>query len=90
MVSELYANLYVLLESRLRNVQRMKWDWRFSVMPYGSLWRDHRRLFYQEFTGKAAEQHHSHQSSGVHDLLRHLLDTPEAWYEHLRQYVILL
>jgi len=56
-------------------------------MPYGEYWREHRRLFHQEFHPTATLRYRPQEVKGTHQLLRRLLNTPDDWMSHLRQYV---
>ncbi|KAF7985938.1 hypothetical protein HWV62_43870 [Athelia sp. TMB] len=64
----------------------MGWAESFVLLPYGSSWRSHRRLFHSEFDLREKESvwHHPHQIRGVHETLRRLLKTPDLWKSHLR------
>lgn len=55
-----------------------------SVMPYGQLWRDHRRAFWQIFHPGATRQYRDAQRTVLHTFLRKLLVSPENLREHLR------
>nr|GAT52448.1 cytochrome P450 [Mycena chlorophos] len=56
-----------------------------GFMRYGETWRTHRRLFSKVFPpGKAYNTRlHQHEVTQTHDLLRRLLDSPNAFAQHL-------
>ena len=53
-------------------------------MQYGDQWRAHRKLLHQHFRPQVVSQYHGAQTKGVRGLLRGLLDSPEAFKEHIR------
>lgn len=67
---------------------RMGWKFAFSFLPNNEIWRSRRHRFHQEFNPKAALRFRPQQLKSTYELLRRLLDTPEDWMQHLRQYVI--
>ena len=70
-----------LTEFRLR----MGWGWSLPLRPYGEAWRVRRRLTQSEFDAKQAARFRPQQAKACHGLLDAILDSPESWYEHLRQ-----
>lgn len=73
-----------LLHKVFMLLERMGWGRLFATMAYGDFWRAHRRLFAQQFDSQSTSKHYRQQTKAVHNLLRHLLETPELWQEHLR------
>ncbi|KAF7978460.1 hypothetical protein HWV62_664 [Athelia sp. TMB] len=65
-------------------LSRMGYDRVFAFMPYGPLWRSHRKAFHQEFQPQHASRHHPIEAKATHNLLRHLLTNPQQWFEHAR------
>ncbi|GLB42757.1 putative cytochrome P450 family protein [Lyophyllum shimeji] len=63
----------------------MGWDFHFAFMPYGDLWRQHRRVMHQSFHPAAAAKFHPTELKAAHGLLRRLLDEPDDLLSHLRQ-----
>lgn len=55
-----------------------------SVMPYGQLWRDHRRAFWQIFRPGATQQYRDAQRTILHKFLQKLLVSPDNLKKHLR------
>ncbi|KAF7977702.1 hypothetical protein HWV62_2964 [Athelia sp. TMB] len=55
-------------------------------MPYGEVWRSHRKAFHREFQPQFVSRHHPKQIKATHDLLRRLLTSPQDWYEHVRHH----
>ncbi|KAK1232695.1 hypothetical protein PQX77_004171 [Marasmius sp. AFHP31] len=66
-------------------VDLIGWDWLFSSMRYGSVWKNHRNLFLKYFPIHHTTEYHPAQTSGTHTLLRNLLDNPEDFRVHVRQ-----
>ena len=64
----------------------MDWGNNFIMMPYGSPWRERRRLFHSEVNVRSVAWHHPQQTRGAHGLLSKLLDNPKPWQAHLQQY----
>ncbi|KAG6908817.1 hypothetical protein DXG01_003170 [Tephrocybe rancida] len=56
----------------------MGWGWNVGFMPYGDLWRHHRRLLHQEFHPSAAMRFQPHELKATHNLLRRFLDAPDS------------
>ncbi|KAF7980657.1 hypothetical protein HWV62_37069 [Athelia sp. TMB] len=88
-VTELLEKRAAVYSDRPRFVmvqELMGWAGAFSLMPYGSFWRSHRRLFSCEFVtqGKGPAWHHPHLIRGVNEALRRLLESPDQWMTHLR------
>lgn len=55
-----------------------------SAMPYGQLWRDHRRAFWQIFHPGATRQYRDAQHIILHNFMRKLWESPDDLKEHLR------
>ena len=64
---------------------RMGWDFNLGLLPYGELWRRHRRLFHHFFNVNAVSKYQPIQRREVHAFLRRLLDTPDNFFHHIRQ-----
>ena len=64
---------------------RMRWDFSFSLLPYGVSWRRRRRSFHHFFNINAVSQYMPIQRREVHAFLRRLLDTPDDFFHHIRQ-----
>ena len=56
-------------------------------MKYGDSWRQGRRAFHQHFREQVVHQYHERVTKGVRKLLLALLDDPDTFADHLRQYV---
>jgi cytochrome P450 len=67
---------------------RMGFDWTISLMPFGTFWQDHRRLFHREMNPDAVKRFRPHEQKAVHEFLHHLLDRPEAFVQHIRLFVL--
>ncbi|KZP29737.1 cytochrome P450 [Athelia psychrophila] len=77
-----------LLERRSSKYSgRMGLEWAFILMPYGDEWRAHRRLAAKGFDAKAIPKFNPTFTRNAQDLLRRLLESPEAWHEHVRHQV---
>lgn len=66
----------------------MDWTANLALVPYGNYWRAHRRILQSEFSTREVSWHHPQQTNGVHGLLLKLLELPDKWREHIRQYVL--
>ncbi|KAF5346017.1 hypothetical protein D9758_013877 [Tetrapyrgos nigripes] len=60
------------------------WDWTFVIMPYGSRWSAHRKLFTKEFNPNLPERYEPQELRVVATLLERLLQTPEDFVDHIR------
>ncbi|KAH9940671.1 cytochrome P450 [Amylocystis lapponica] len=59
-------------------------DWDFGLFPEGQSWKDHRRVFRQEFETKNTF-HRPHELAAARRLLNNLLESGSRYYaEHLR------
>ena len=59
-------------------------------MQYGTWWRRHRKTFHQYFYPQAAANYRPAQTSEGRKTLKKLLDRPEEFADHVRQYVNIL
>ncbi|KAJ6529442.1 cytochrome P450 [Mycena vulgaris] len=62
----------------------MGWDFNFGFMKYGDHWRVHRRLFHNVFHNEAAQLFQPKELIVTHELLRRILQEPDAVMDHLR------
>ncbi|KAL4258701.1 cytochrome P450 family protein [Pleurotus pulmonarius] len=63
----------------------MGWKAIFSQQPYGEQWRNHRRVFWQEFNPEHSKANHRHiQLQYARDLVRRLQETPLDFQSHIR------
>ncbi|KZP23290.1 cytochrome P450 [Athelia psychrophila] len=65
----------------------MGYDWSFALLPYGDEWRAHRRLAAIEFDARTIPKFNPAFTRNAHGLLRRLLESPEAWNQHIRHQV---
>ncbi|GJE84149.1 cytochrome P450 [Phanerochaete sordida] len=56
----------------------------FGFIPYGEIWRQHRRMFHQHFRLENVTTYHPHIVEQAKDLLRRLISQPEAFIQNLR------
>ena len=56
-----------------------------ALMPYGSDWREHRKMFHQYFEPNAIGQYEEVTQQEVGACLFRFLETPEDVVGHLRQ-----
>ncbi|KAF8880416.1 cytochrome P450 [Infundibulicybe gibba] len=65
-------------------------DWRdfTSIMPYGDLWRRHRRVLQQSFRKDATAQYEPIQTNKIRQMLRVLLEDPDNLTTHAQTAVI--
>ncbi|KAI0667766.1 CyP450 monooxygenase [Trametes maxima] len=82
-----------LLEKRSSNfsdrpvspvIELIGWEWDFGFMPYGQLWRQHRRLFWQHFHPGVVSKYHSIQRKASGKFLQRLLSSPAQLEDHIR------
>ncbi|TFK40528.1 cytochrome P450 [Crucibulum laeve] len=62
----------------------MGWDFNVGLMPYSNEWRQHRKLFQQQFRPSASLKYRPIQMKKVHDMLRGILASPEDFRAHFR------
>ncbi|KAG6899467.1 hypothetical protein C0993_010110 [Termitomyces sp. T159_Od127] len=65
-------------------LELMGWDFLTGFMPYGELWREHRRLVHQSFHPNAALRFRPQELKASRGLLRRLLKDPNDVLGHLR------
>ncbi|KAI0827125.1 CyP450 monooxygenase [Trametes gibbosa] len=65
-------------------------DWVMTMIHYGPWWRRHRRAFHQFFNPNAVAKLRPLQRAQANHFLAKLLKKPEAFTDHIRQYVPLL
>ncbi|KAI0712385.1 cytochrome P450 [Earliella scabrosa] len=58
-------------------------EWNFAFMPYGEVWRTHRRMFSRHFNSTTVAKYQPVQKEAVTHFLRALLDSPDRHREHL-------
>jgi hypothetical protein len=63
------------------------WDWNFGLLEYGHQWRWERRNFHQHMNMNKVIDYRPVQLKGARGLLTHLLETPNQFRQHIRQYV---
>ncbi|KAJ7237821.1 cytochrome P450 [Mycena rebaudengoi] len=60
------------------------WSFAASLLPYGSRWRQHRRIFQQYFRRERVSVYQPMQMVKIRDFLRTLLSGPENFREHCK------
>ncbi|TFK69858.1 cytochrome P450 [Pluteus cervinus] len=60
------------------------WSWAFNLMPYGPAWKEQRKLFKQEAEVADGRSHEPHALLAARRFLKHMLETPDDFTEHLR------
>lgn len=68
---------------RFHMLELIGWGWNVSLMPYGSMWREHRRVLHQFFTEDASRNYHELQTVHNNLSLHSLLETPDAFRQHV-------
>jgi hypothetical protein len=66
----------------------MGFSWNFAFMPYGQSWKDHRKIFHQELNLTGVIRCRPHILVVTRKFLRAILQSPDDFMEHLRQYVL--
>jgi cytochrome P450 len=61
--------------------------WTFALMPYGNLWRTHRRLMHRFFGPSVADQFDDKIQKAVNVFLHRLSESPEHFLNHAHLYV---
>ncbi|KAF9029596.1 hypothetical protein BDZ89DRAFT_890777, partial [Hymenopellis radicata] len=65
-----------------------QWWWDFAHMRYSDQWRLHRKTFHQYFQAKEAVAYQPIQLAATHTFLKQMLETPDEFFGHVRQYVL--
>lgn len=68
----------------------MDWKKNLGFMPMGKMWRDYRKAFDQYFHANVTVNYQPTLLRETHQYLKLLLDTPNRFESHTRQYVRLL
>jgi len=88
MFSELYVPYHIDLQCfNILPSLRVGWKWAISVMPYGEVWRERRRVFMQYFHPGNTDLHKATQVEFLRKMLPRLLENPENFLSITRQYV---
>ena len=66
---------------------RMNFSWFTSLLPYGPVWRQHRKIYQQYFHNNIAARHVPKQLAETRKTLFRLLENPETFRDHIRLYV---
>ncbi|KAJ6576760.1 cytochrome P450 [Mycena sp. CBHHK59/15] len=59
-------------------------NWHFGFMPHGNVWRNHRKVFTQEFSASAVLRYQENELQWTNQFLRNLLSLPEHFTEHIQ------
>ncbi|KAJ2932187.1 hypothetical protein H1R20_g4913, partial [Candolleomyces eurysporus] len=62
----------------------MYFNWNFGLMPYGGMWRQHRRSFHQLLNNNVVQRYHPIIYEETKTFLRNLKSNPEGVFEHLQ------
>ncbi|KAF4619933.1 hypothetical protein D9613_004660 [Agrocybe pediades] len=65
-------------------VEMMGCDWTFALLPYGTAWRDRRRMFAQYFHPSNTEAYQENHTTYVRSILPGLHDRPEDFANVIR------
>jgi len=86
---ELFDKRSHLYSDRKRSVmvEMMDWDWSFGLIPYGTWWRAHRRMFHQHFYQSNVARYKPTQLQNAQAFLTWALDAPEHTRNHVRRMV---
>ena len=88
MLSELYVSHSFHLKELVKSDARCRMgvsSLNMAFMPYGPLWRQHRRSFHEHFHRNAVIKYHCVQSQEAQALLRRLFVTPDNFLHHIQQ-----
>ncbi|TFK89697.1 cytochrome P450 [Polyporus arcularius HHB13444] len=67
-----------------KTVDLCGWGWDFAFMPYGPLWRAHRRVLSPHLSRDGVAMFNDYHATNAHRLLQRLLSTPEKLVDHVR------
>ncbi|GJE96530.1 cytochrome P450 [Phanerochaete sordida] len=81
---EKQSNVYSDRPSTIMLDELSGWSRSWVQLDYGERWKEHRRLFHQNFRPSAIPQYHAKQAKAARRLLRFIVDSPERLVEHLR------
>ncbi|THH13120.1 hypothetical protein EW146_g7061 [Bondarzewia mesenterica] len=62
----------------------MGFYWSLGFTPYNDWWKHSRKLFHKYFQPSAVVQFRPKKLKATHDFLRHLLDTPKNFRDHVK------
>ncbi|KAF7299260.1 O-methylsterigmatocystin oxidoreductase [Mycena indigotica] len=62
----------------------MGWDFALGFIPYGSRWRQYRRILHQYLRREASLDYRAIELKKIHDMLRLFLVSPTDFYAHIR------
>ncbi|KAJ8092634.1 hypothetical protein PM082_006961 [Marasmius tenuissimus] len=62
----------------------LRWDWSFTLMPYGKRWKDLRKPVAQEFNLKQSDKYEPQHAVSLLFFLKSLLNDPDDFYHLLR------
>ena len=88
MLSELYVSHSFHLRKFLNDSDGCRMgvsSLNMAFMPYGPLWRQHRRSFHEHFHRDVVTKYQPIQKEEVRAFLRLLLVTPDNFFHHIRQ-----
>ena len=60
------------------------WDRNMGFYRYGDKWREHKRVFHQQFYPGAVPKYRTASSKHLQGLLHQLLTRPDEFMEHVR------
>ncbi|THH31277.1 hypothetical protein EUX98_g2916 [Antrodiella citrinella] len=67
-------------------VNLLSWEWTFSFMRYGSVWRSYRRSFHSHYNGASVRSYRTIQLQESRMLLKRIINTPREARKHVRRY----
>jgi len=59
-------------------------SWHFGFMPHGDSWREHRKMFGQEYSASVANRYETQELKWISTFHRNLLATPENFLVHIQ------
>ncbi|KAF7789952.1 hypothetical protein EIP86_000900 [Pleurotus ostreatoroseus] len=62
----------------------MDWNFDFGFMPYGDTWREHRRMFTQQYNAQAIVKYHDRVLGAIQAALARILEHPDDYMTHFR------
>ena len=88
MLQDLYVSSAIPTMSTDLFYNRMGLNWGVTPMPYGPEWRHCRKLLHEQFNRHQVMHYAPQLERGTHVMLRDLLNTPDNFCTHVRQWVV--
>ncbi|PFH47781.1 hypothetical protein AMATHDRAFT_87514 [Amanita thiersii Skay4041] len=87
-INDLFEKRSTIYSDRPRMImanELMGWDWDLVHMPYSDRWRQHRRVFHQQFQSRAIPEYHPVLRHAAANFVLNLFASPKDFRDHIRQ-----